>query len=530
MTRRVHSLYLRAPGEALVRRGALLVEDALRTASLPESQRLVLIRRLDIGAIRPARSPAALALQIEACVAALGPALVYADLPDAATAPAVFFADATEPYALLALRVLAQRSAPEWFWPLAVPGWQPHSRPAPPQAIWLLARAAERYGPAAGVRVAETLQRHGALATLLAALDAASATELLRAFGWQPAAEPTATDDLPRGLAEAWAIPHWAARWGASAAPSRWLAAVALAANRPARLAQPARLLAQATALAQQVATRQEAAAPPTPQTTTPATAPALPPAPQTAGEELPASVPGKATAPLELPPPVEERAWSAGAGLLLALAALERLGMAALLRRAPALAEATLPERVLQTLAERAAIPATDPIRALLPIRPNPPAPTAFALPAWAALARHPLRLCRLPGGWQARTDATGELLLALRRERPGHVLPARRPTPRRRGPRLRPGRPEQVWALLARSWAVAVERWLELYAGLGLAELVARSGFVRATPAHIELFFAHEQADIRIRRAGLDIDPGWVAWLGRVVVFHYVADPSAA
>jgi hypothetical protein len=26
-----------------------------------------------------------------------------------------------------------------------------------------------------------------------------------------------------------------------------------------------------------------------------------------------------------------------------------------------------------------------------------------------------------------------------------------------------------------------------------------------------------------MRIRRAGLDIDPGWVPWLGRVVSFHY-------
>jgi hypothetical protein len=27
----------------------------------------------------------------------------------------------------------------------------------------------------------------------------------------------------------------------------------------------------------------------------------------------------------------------------------------------------------------------------------------------------------------------------------------------------------------------------------------------------------------DIEVRRAGLDLDPGWVPWLGRVVTFGY-------
>jgi len=30
-------------------------------------------------------------------------------------------------------------------------------------------------------------------------------------------------------------------------------------------------------------------------------------------------------------------------------------------------------------------------------------------------------------------------------------------------------------------------------------------------------------ERVDIDIRRVGLDIDPGWVPWLGRTVTFHY-------
>jgi hypothetical protein len=28
---------------------------------------------------------------------------------------------------------------------------------------------------------------------------------------------------------------------------------------------------------------------------------------------------------------------------------------------------------------------------------------------------------------------------------------------------------------------------------------------------------------ADLRVRRRGLDRDPGWVPWYGRIVAFHY-------
>jgi hypothetical protein len=31
-------------------------------------------------------------------------------------------------------------------------------------------------------------------------------------------------------------------------------------------------------------------------------------------------------------------------------------------------------------------------------------------------------------------------------------------------------------------------------------------------------------ELADIRGRRVGLDLDPGWLPWFGRVVRFHYL------
>ena len=52
---------------------------------------------------------------------------------------------------------------------------------------------------------------------------------------------------------------------------------------------------------------------------------------------------------------------------------------------------------------------------------------------------------------------------------------------------------------------------------------------GFVRqparlfATLTHLDLELEASHPDIIVRRAGLDLDPGWVPWLGCVIRFHY-------
>jgi hypothetical protein len=41
--------------------------------------------------------------------------------------------------------------------------------------------------------------------------------------------------------------------------------------------------------------------------------------------------------------------------------------------------------------------------------------------------------------------------------------------------------------------------------------------------TRTDLDVSLSIDSADIRIRRAGLDLDPGWLPWFGRVVRFHY-------
>jgi hypothetical protein len=64
---------------------------------------------------------------------------------------------------------------------------------------------------------------------------------------------------------------------------------------------------------------------------------------------------------------------------------------------------------------------------------------------------------------------------------------------------------------------------RYLHRFACIGLRQLINRKGHIAITKTHIDVLFDTAQIDDRIRIAGLDINPGWVFWLARVVQFHY-------
>jgi hypothetical protein len=42
-------------------------------------------------------------------------------------------------------------------------------------------------------------------------------------------------------------------------------------------------------------------------------------------------------------------------------------------------------------------------------------------------------------------------------------------------------------------------------------------------ADPGWLEVRLNVDDVDLMVRRAGLDLDPGWLDWLGTVVVFRY-------
>lgn len=516
---RVHTLRLRAPDEALVRRGAILVEDALRTASVPDGggRRVLVVRHLALGRVHPDRSPAHIALTIEQRLWQLGVDAVYAGDPGAATAPAVFFHDAIDAHAALA-RCVARGDRPSaWYWRLAVPAWQAsETRPDALRTI-LASILSTESGLAAAAAFVDDLARSGCIEPLLSALDRDDGPRLLTRCGWSLPPEAASAGHSNR--APLWAdvppllgdpIRRWVLRWGPTDARSVWLAAISLVAQIPARILDPGLVRRAAQFVERAVEASlpgadHRSAAPQAPavadarhheaaessisapvsrlQLQTPGRAPVAQPGKESgrvevAGADTPRATPASRSidaAPVPADHPenlAQTRAQdrsdgacaTAYAGLFFLLQVMSRLKMADFLIAHPALIDGDLPGRVLQAIADRLEIPADDPVRASLK----------------GPLTRRPIR-----SGVQL-SDAWIHLLVS--------------------------------------AWVVAVRRWCRRIAKTGLRSLVCRPGRVAWTRAYLDVTVDMQHADVRVRRAGLDLDPGWLPWFGGVVRFHYV------
>ena len=67
-------------------------------------------------------------------------------------------------------------------------------------------------------------------------------------------------------------------------------------------------------------------------------------------------------------------------------------------------------------------------------------------------------------------------------------------------------------------------IARFVRQYSHLNLRQVVKRPGYVNVTDTHVDILYDLQHTDLNIRIGGLDINPGWVPWLRRVVQFHYV------
>jgi hypothetical protein len=453
--RQIRTLHLRASRREQVARKTIALEDALRTASLPQLPRgaILLVRLLDLGRLPADAPPQWLSRHIETRLRALQPALVrvrHDEEPPAASL--VWFADRTE--ALAALLAASLQGVPRaWYWAGVLPGWR-HGmtmRELLPRAL----HEAEATAGAAGVAaLLERLLRLDRLDPVLDHLDPAhvapasgASTASIRPIVMQRQATAEARlipqpgeASVPAIASDAWraALTRWGRRWGAADQRSRWLAAHALiAVHGPAAAAHADRLVAHLTA-------------------------------PVRRARAGPTEAFGRKRTDLLAP---AERDWqpSHHGGLLLVLPALARLEIA------KADPEGDLCLRLLHRIADRLRIRKHDPIRRALP-KPLPRQGTrAFVPPAaWRGL--------RLPRG------------IDLGRED----------------------------CLLA-ACQLVLARYLRRYAKISLRRLVRRPALVHATPTHIDLRFDCCWVELAVRLAGLDLDPGWVPWLGRVVSFHY-------
>jgi len=579
--RTVQRLKLRAPNEALVRRGALSLEDALRTASLPDSgSRLLVVRRLDLGRLRAGASAQSLALSIEQLVARQQASFVHGVRADAAVANGVWFRDALEAHTALACRVAAGLSAQEWFWPLAVAGWQ-RTFGQRESLRWLAFSLARRPEAAAALpQWARALVRAGWARAVLDALQPGDGAALLHGCG-SAAERPDNADRMFR---------HRPRRTGRGGPPRRdhgqpedadtdgrsraqteemddrltWLRAMLAGSN----LALPSGLAALYSA----------DASPATPQATAHPIAAHESPvsvdepwqdAATSSGERdhgaaLPkhgAAVPRNAPPSetdthaeamhramlqddagvglphrlgsfdigmdIEIDTGIDGEPTQAG-GLLFLLPVMNRLGYARWNAARRSWECCRIAQQMLRLVLHRLAIAQDDPAWRILddeaPAKEG--APRSFvAPPSWRSnLIGEPrlLRLLQHDGGgflW----DASGSLMLAGWRGRPTQPIADLLAQCDLSATEVRGVVARPLAEFAADAWLAACSLWLQRYAGLELDDLVRRPANLSLTPTHADLYFDHRHADLRIRRAGLDIDPGWLPWFGRVVAFHY-------
>lgn len=583
---------LEAPSEALIRRGAILLEDALRTASVPEADggRLLIVRSLFLEKIRGSQSPAAIAILIEERLRHLTLTAVYAEDPAAGNHPVVYFHDEVEPYIRLAVRLARKEDTSAWFWPLAVAAW--HRGMAADEALrgLLYSVMQTQAGSAAAVAMVCELRERQALGGLLSALRWQDGPRMLRAFGCvQPGLPAHLADDVSGGNDEAvlpahWVcvLDHWMIQWGADDARTAWLAAVALIAEKPGRLLDRRlalriqQAIKQATLrISQTLSRRGERARKESPISSkeSPISSNAMgeliragsEPAHQSAHPEamsgeraattendsIPSfqasddsaiaelSEPGREVEASPRVPQKKDRDltlhWlnspqrSRYAGIFFLLPVMSRLGISSLLDAAPNLIEFDFPARLLRYVGQRIGIPDGDPVMSLLDGMCGEfiPRRCDFIEPAiWRqGLCDESLWIVRRVKGaanTRALFDGSGRLALGLWRGRAGGgIREFIGGLPIKRGAAIEH---EQETEILLKSWLTAMRRWCRRYAQIGLRDLVCRPGRVSATRTHIDMIFDHHHADIRVRKAGLDLDLGWIPWLGRVVLFHYL------
>ena len=520
--RRVERLCLTAEGEEGIARGRLLVEDALRIASFPVAaeRRLVVIRQLELGVVDPDRSPAALAPVIEEAVRLAGAHVVRFDDPTAVTARAVYFPDAEAAATAFATDLATGVAGTKWFWPLVFPAWAQETDPEQGWRIVMDEMLAAPAGPLCFALVFESLLLSGLLDRTLGWLRPADATRLAVGLGLPrvglgaPSARPrrvpppihrrvdATSEGRGDALPDATALARWypavrtcVRRWGRSDPRAVAVAAAAIVSCRPTLCGR-----AEIAPLVHRVL-----------QT---ACRPASPVAPARADRRRAASTlprdDGAAPAPVRARS--DRRPDRSRSPASSAAARHSRTGRASA-ATSVAQASAATPDRDCEVTLD-------TPLWADWELRPSVAAGLLFLLPLLPRLGIAEVLRDR---PLLARLEFPQRLLLLvadrIRVPRRDPVRAAIAIARRRRCPRL-------VHALLAK-WMTRLQRALRRGAGMSMRALVRKPGQIAVTRTHVDAVFRLGDCDVRVRRAGLDVDPGWVPWLGRVVTFHYESEP---
>lgn len=557
--RQIKRLTIRAPDRAAVWHGRRLLEDSFRTASLGNdaSSRLIILHHLDIGQVPAGVPPNTIARQIEKQMQLVLNTAVYALAPEAERATAVFFHDEIEPFTALIQQLLSGKKPAAWFWPLCFPQYQPQAALEPAIAAIVQAAGQKQNRYPVIFPIWQTATKAGTVAalTFINTLAQMKPEELWRTLGYsRPSAAAFNINrqqlDTPALLLaeDQNILQKWlAAPEGLQPAQKEhrlqfltWLVTLMLA-RATKRFDVNAKLITEAASMAvhmqmplpaiikpQTTAKRkssyrqrhefagkngfeskEEAAhadgrfttkhLPPEHQSQRPpdaATAVAgstIEPTDETAAfSDWQVSNGEKDTAvstQLEAPSfTLPDLAKTNGGGLFFVIPILNRLGFLDFLEEWPSLLASDFPSHLLHFLCRQVEVAENDPVRSSIP----PVAETATPPPiSW-----------KIPQSWQQLIDPDEQLL----------PLPQIQDKP-------------QLFstAVLLQIWHHALDQWCLHFTEMSLPELIVRPALVSASKTHIDVIFDINDIDIRVRRTGLDQNPGWVPWLARVVYFHF-------
>ena len=554
--RTVRHLRLSAPSRAQALAMLPRLDDALRCASLPDDgARLLVVRRLALGRLRHDIDATALARLIEQRVAAAEGCWVDAAAPAAASAQGVVFASVLDARIALSLRLLRGEPAADWFWPLAVPE-APAAAP-PGDRVRLIARAVAASPEArVGLPAWAAALVHGGVGPRLAmVIPPAEGEALLQVAGLavrhgdsvaDPARHaPTVATRLADARVGVAGLPVWLQSllpMAAAPGANTTVAPVAPVAQPPA--VAPVALQADTGTVAAVVVGSAEGSRP-------------------TLARGGPTARPGDAGAEMLRSDHTLDRAAARHARSM-----ADRSGAPAGTARpteidaaanasanvnananAAAAAAAAGDAAVLAPWADGGAATAVGGLLFLLPLLarlgladwrdPQGDAPAFTARVLQAALRRLPAADDDPAWGLAGAAGSAGGLARdAAATTAASSAVSTAAPPAAWHDARLAPRACPPLWMaqqLIAAAtaeeqaalWLDACRRWLRRSGGIGLASLVRRPARLALTASHADLFFRLDQTDLRVRRLGLDIDPGWLPWFGRVVAFHYRQGP---
>ncbi len=500
-------------------RAAGALEEAMRLTDLPGERegRHYYFRRVSLGAIPEQASRRLWTDRVQQTLDELAATAVHASDPRAAASNAVFFDNEEQALEALLRRSLHPGASPAWFY-AAVLGDAPDTGGSL-STLRIVQRLRQSLPPAVGAAIIVASLSHVDPAALLNALPVSAVRDWLREMGSEAGAPAhISAGELPGSFKET--LQRAAQQFGWKEPRTLWLAALGVmthAANPPASSGA----VKMAGAMLQQMA--QERAREPlargasivrgkaaqllrfkseaveegdatrgTSHAVVPDAAHELEKPKAPAASATTASFDATASSAAQRPmPPVRPVAApallgepTAAAGLYFLLYVLRQLGITDALAASSTLVESRFAVHILNRLAAHAKVAPDDPIRHCLELQTADfSADGPFIDPrVW-------------PRNWPAAARGRGDSRTLLR------------------------------------IWTLAVRRWCRRTAGMTVREIVTRNGQVWLTRTDLDVTLPLSALDVRIRRVGLDINPGWLPWfgrLGRVVRFHY-RDPKS-